>query len=130
MRCSNPDRDQLELTFEKRIRREQARMAGRAQERAVDQVENGARQSWMAAAHRVGLYLARSGEAFTSADVRDRLGQLRPELTTRDERALGAVMRRLAKAGEIRPTGQYVASGRARNHHRPMREWRGSGRRQ
>jgi len=73
----------------------------------------------------MGLHLANLGSPFTAADLRDRMEVLFPEVSVPDDRALGAVMRRLRKEGFITPTGRYVENKRRRNHNRPLREWVG-----
>ena len=96
-----------------------------AQRRAVDRAETRARIRFMDVAIDGGIWLANQGEPFTSGDLRDAIARNYPGVEAPDDRALGAVMRKLAKARVIEPTGRYVPSGRASNHNRPMREWRG-----
>lgn len=93
---------------------------------AMNISENNANKSFMEVAIVSGLYLSKTNETFTSADIRDLMEEKFPTLSTHDDRALGAVMRKLSRNGIIHPTGRYVSSKRARNHNRPLREWRGT----
>ena len=97
-----------------------------AQKRAVDRVEAHAKARFMIIAYRAGVYLAGEPNPFTSGDLRDLITTHYPGVSTHDDRALGAVMRRLSRKGLIAPTGRYIKSERRRNHNRPMREWVGT----
>jgi hypothetical protein len=57
---------------------------------------------------------------FTSDEVWDLLGEDRPD----EPRALGSVMKAMARDGLIRQTGQYRKSGRVDCHARPVAVWR------
>ena len=45
-------------------------------------------------------------------------------LTTHDSRALGPVMKRLARDGYIAPTDEFVKGTRRSRHSAPLRVWR------
>jgi hypothetical protein len=47
----------------------------------------------------------------------------RPAGTPREPRAMGALMRRLQKAGVIYPLNKWVPSSRSACHSRPVRVW-------
>jgi hypothetical protein len=57
---------------------------------------------------------------FTSDEVWDVLGDDRPD----EPRALGAVMKAMARDGLIRATGEYRKSARVDCHARPVAVWR------
>ena len=88
--------------------------------------ERNANATFIEIAMSAGTHLANQGVPFTSADIRDLMEKKFPTLSTHDDRALGAVMRKLSSNGTIRPTGRYVNSKRTRNHNRPLREWEGT----
>ena len=100
--------------------------AGRdARDRAIQRVEDAADATFVVAFTEQVRHFAARGVPFTSADARDRLRWRRPHVKTHDDRAIGAVMKSLHKAGIIEPTGRYISQQRKRNHCRPLREWRG-----
>lgn len=78
---------------------------------------------WKEVARQVVLDLAQSGVPFIGDDVWTKLEAL--DVETHDNRALGAVMRKLATEGRIRKTGRYVPSKRRRMS--PLVEWVGDG---
>lgn len=92
---------------------------------SLEAVARHASERFLKLAYEVGRDVALRGQPFTSADVRDEMARLHPTVVTHDDRALGVVMKRLARESAIRATGRYVTSARARNHNRPMREWVG-----
>ena len=106
-------------------RKARKRVARVTAEKAIDLVEQSAHREFINVAQRAGVWLAGKGEPFTAADVRDAMQRNYPNVKTHDDRALGAVMRGLAKRGVISATGRYVKSNRLRNHNRPLREWVG-----
>ncbi len=88
---------------------------------AVDSVGRHANSDWIAAAEFYGRLVARSHPTLTSLDVIDRIPAY---FSTSEPRALGAVMRSLARAGVIKRTDSFVQSNLRRNHNRPVRVWR------
>jgi hypothetical protein len=90
---------------------------------AIDAVEAASSKKFLEKAYAAGAMLARRGVTFTSADIRDLLDSRYPGLKTKDDRALGAVMRSLSRDGVIEKTPMMRASGRTRNHNRPMAVW-------
>lgn len=83
------------------------------------------RPSWLRGIEAEVLACARDGE-FTSDDVWRRVSA-RPELATDEPRALGNVLRRMARAGTIVATGEWRRSSRAACHGRPVQVWRAVG---
>jgi hypothetical protein len=76
----------------------------------------------MASATQAGGWVARHFSRFTTDEVWERL---RPTgLRTPEHRAMGSVMRGLAKAGLCVRTNEVQESSRAGCHHRPLRVWR------
>lgn len=64
---------------------------------------------------------ARLGE-FTSDDVWAELAA--SEVSTHEHRAMGAVIRRAARAGWCAPTSEFSLSRRPQRHRAPLRVWR------
>ncbi len=80
--------------------------------------------NWLRAAETSVRWLARSlPNGFTTDDVWQHLDTLGMTGQVHDNRALGPVMLRFAKAGIIVATGNYVPS--ARRHCAPIKVWRG-----
>lgn len=97
-----------------------SRPAGRAaRDTAIDAVRGAAPDSWLAEAKRCVLRLARTLDSFTTDDVWMELAGFRPP----EPRALGAVMRDLARAGKVTATEKYRQSARKACHARPLRVW-------
>lgn len=63
--------------------------------------------------------VARLGEPFTTDDVWKAAGPCE----SHDPRVMGAVMRRLQRAGHARPTNRYESSELVACHARPKRVW-------
>jgi hypothetical protein len=84
------------------------------------------RRHWLLAASIAALLaLALPASARDAAgDVAEAVATYHPATTTHEPRALGAVMRQLARDGVIEPTDTYAPSGRSQNHNRPQRIWR------
>ncbi len=116
--------EQRELWGAKGVTAGKASPGAKARDDAIDRVETNADPNFKYLAYKAGCDLASRGQPFTSADIRDYLQRRHPKVKTHDDRALGPVMRRLQGHGVIEPTGQYVPQPRARNHCRPLREWR------
>lgn len=98
--------------------------SGRAKEArdgAMSRVDQHADESWKDAAYRIITQLARERDYFTTDDVLKRLELL--DVETHELRALGPVMRHMARQGVIEPKG-YTASSRVVSHARPKRLWR------
>lgn len=92
-----------------------------ARDEAIERVEEHAKSSWIAEATRSVMDLARKGREFTTDDVWKALRST--GVTTPEPRAMGAVMRRLAKSGVIRNTRRTVESDRPECHRRPVTVW-------
>jgi hypothetical protein len=88
---------------------------------AIEQVEQNANPDWLETARLVVVSLAKTGQPFTADDVWDKLAG--HSAVTHEPSALGAVMRKVASAGLIRATGDYVKSRRPEAHQRPIRVW-------
>ena len=97
--------------------------AERAKIIAIDRVEAGADDSWLAAAHLVVKTLAKVEDYFTTDLVWERLEFLGVE-QPQEPRAMGAVIRRAVREGLIEATGRYEPSGRVDCHARPCMVWR------
>lgn len=98
--------------------------AGKARDEAVARVEANAQPDWLETARRIVLAISAGGE-FTTDDVWTGLASA--SVATHEPRALGAVLRRLAKEGHIVKTGQYRPSTRKECHARPVPVWRRRG---
>lgn len=83
-------------------------------------VEHNADPDWMRTATQAVLDLP-IGEQFTTDAVWAALAGT--DAITHEPRALGALMRRLARAGAIAKTGDYLPSGRRECHMRPVPVW-------
>ena len=103
-----------------------ARPVREVREAAIDRVEAGADPEWMSAALSAIRRLAARGLPFTTTRVWEEMGQAAP---TREPRAMGAAIRRAARAHIIQPRmcdrcgRQETADGPGRNHGRPMALW-------
>ena len=88
---------------------------------AVARVERNADSEWLLWAERAVVEAA-ADNRFTTDDVWHLLDAWRVE-APHEPRALGAVMRRMARVGVIRSTGEYVKSERVECHGRPIVVW-------
>lgn len=79
---------------------------------------------WISAAYEAARALAQGGRPFLSETILDAVGGP-PEGV--DARALGSVLRTLARQGVIRATGRFVPGASASRHGAPVREWEGVG---
>ena len=89
---------------------------------AIDRVESNASHKWLYWAKKAVSRASQEG-AFTSDDVWHWLEVWDVE-SPREPRALGAVIRKMARDGQIRSTGDFVKSTRAECHGRPVAVWR------
>lgn len=89
---------------------------------ALERVEANADKDWMRAARDAVAALALAGGSFTTDDA---WKLLREVPVPREPRAMGAVIRELARMGLILPTGEYRKSERPDCHRRPVAVWRG-----
>lgn len=89
-------------------------------DQAIQTADEHADPEWRDAALAAGRRAAARLDLLTSDDVRREI----QGASTHEPRALGAVMRALAKEGIIVATDRYVKSGRVEAHDRPMRCWR------
>lgn len=94
------------------------REAVAAADAAIQQAEEHADGAWLVAAQAVVRHLAETRREFTTDDV------WRSLASTREPRALGAVMRWAAAAGLVENTHQTVPSTRPECHARPVAVWR------
>lgn len=92
-------------------------------EEALTRVEANANDEWKATAVRIVTRLAESGYLFTTDDVWGMLEAA--DVHTHEPRALGAIMRSLAKNGKIMDAGGYRNSTRPECHQRPVKVWVG-----
>ena len=94
--------------------------AEQARDEAIARVEAHAPEGWLQRAHDTVQLVALARFDFTTDQVWDALGEDRPQ----EPRALGAVMKAMARDGKIRATGEYRKSHRADCHARPVAVWR------
>ena len=94
-----------------------------ARDRAMRAVEQNTDPEWSNVAEQVLRDMAASGEPFITDWLWPVLEQA--GVVCHDNRALGPIVRRLAKQGVIRKTGVYVPS--TRRHMTPVPEWVGTG---
>lgn len=85
----------------------------------LDQVEANADSSWLYGAEAAIRYLAANGARFTGADVLKLLEEW--NLKTHENRALGAIIRKMAKRGVIEATSDWRPTG---SHGRLQKVWR------
>ena len=88
--------------------------------RAISVVGAHAPADWMTRAREAVRVVAMSRFDFTTDHVWEVLGEDRPP----EPRALGSVLKQLAREGRIRQTGEYRKSDRVENHRRPVAVWR------
>tara|TARA_R110000824_G_scaffold93279_2_gene225722 strand:+ start:492 stop:899 length:408 start_codon:yes stop_codon:yes gene_type:complete len=86
---------------------------------AVNRVERNADEEWMEVAFKVVVALSRARAEFTTDSVWRRL-----DSAPHEPRAMGAVMRRAARAGLCVKTDRVVESKKISNHRRPIAIWR------
>jgi hypothetical protein len=94
--------------------------AEEARDQAIARVEANAPEGWVQRARDTVNLIALSRFDFTTDEVWDALGEDRPP----EPRALGAVMKSMARDGYIRATGEYRKSSRVDCHARPVAVWR------
>ena len=87
---------------------------------ALERVEGNADARWKDACVDTIHRLALEREDFTTDDVWEAMD---PEARTHERRAMGAMMRRAADRGWIRPTTLYKPTARPEAHGRPVRVW-------
>ena len=91
-----------------------------ARDAAMQQVEEHARTKWQIAAMYAIWATAQGYHDF----IVDMVWTFMPEgVTTHENRAMGPMMVRAAKAGWITPTDQYRLSERVTSHRNPRRIW-------
>lgn len=91
---------------------------------ALIAVEIAADPEWFATCEEAVRTLAKRNDRFTTDDVWDLLDG--SGVSTKEPRAMGAVVRKIAAEGVIASTGEYWLSRRPESHRRPMRVWRGT----
>lgn len=97
------------------------RQGSTAADAAAQAAEDAADPAWRWAAKVFLREAIRSGEPFTSADITERLRE--SGFSTRDGRALGAIIRSASRAGLIKPTGRVLTSPLPDHHSGLSREW-------
>jgi hypothetical protein len=85
---------------------------------AMRSVERNAGRAWSNHVLDVTRRVATTSAELTVDDITPHIAE-----PVHDTRALGPVMRRAARLGYIRPTGQYRTSERPETHSRPLRVW-------
>lgn len=90
---------------------------------AIARADEHAEPDWRDVAFAAVKRLAARHVRFTPDDVWAEMPDDAP--TTHEGRAMGAVMRRAARAHLIAPTGEWVPSIRPEHHAGPKRVWRG-----
>lgn len=95
--------------------------AKQARDLALAQVEQNARQDWLAAAATAVAMLSMFETEFTSDDVWECLAEVEAPA---EPRALGAVMVAAARSGLIEKTDRVRNSVRVECHARPVAVWR------
>ena len=92
-------------------------------EDALEAVEAAADPRWIDTCEKFVRHLASLGGRFTTDDVWNLLDET--GLTTKEPRAMGAVIRKMAAARVIIGAGEYWVSQRPECHQRPVKVWRG-----
>ncbi len=93
--------------------------SGCAADEAIEAVGAGADRAWLIEARAVVLEVAGSLDEFSTDDVW-KMGLQKP----REPRALGYVMRELARGGFIELTGNHHRTAQALRHRAPVMLWR------
>lgn len=91
-------------------------------EKAMQTAEANASKTWKEHVRRVIEELALDREPFTSDDIHDRID---PEYQTLEKRAMGPILRAVAKDGKIRKLDQVRVSRRPEAHQNPKQVWVG-----
>lgn len=117
------DKEREALYEAERVRRRADAQAGRhARDAALLQVEEHAQPDWKERAYAIVAHLSSVLPEFTTDNVWYQLAS--DGMETHENRAMGAIMRKAARAGLIEPTGRYAQSSRRVCHSRPMMIWR------
>jgi hypothetical protein len=93
----------------------------RARDKALDAVDGGASLLWREEALRAGIQAAGELLTITSDDIAERMESW---ARTRDNRAMGPVLLKLARQKVIEPTERFIATRRISSHGSPRRIWR------
>jgi len=88
---------------------------------AIQRSDDHADQAWKKLAVMAVEALSLRGKPFTADDLWDEMQVF--NISTHEPRALGAIMRQAARAGQIRNTGTFVKSRRPECHQRPVAVW-------
>lgn len=97
--------------------------AAAARDEAIDRVEANAADHWKAAAEFAALEVARRGKPFTTDEVWRAL-VLQGVGQPHEPRAMGAIFRKLAREGVIRPLeDDFQKSIMTACHRRPKQRW-------
>ncbi len=95
-----------------------------ARDEAIDRVEKNTNPDWAEAAYLACCLVAEEQPLFTTDNVWQKMSYLYPQFQTHEPRAIGAVMRRVAREDKICGTDDYVKSNRPECHHRPQMIWK------
>lgn len=104
-------------------RRAEAAEGRRLRDEAIAQVDEHANPDWKDDAYAAVVQLTETMSEFTTDDVWYSLKDSQRG-ATHERRAMGAIMRKAARAGLIEPTERYLTSTRAICHSAPKRVWR------
>lgn len=96
--------------------------ANDAKEEAIAHVGINADPAWITTCYNIIVAVAFNKQRFTSDDVWAELDKSKIE-APHEPRALGAVLKQVAKEGLIRATDEWVPSKRVACHARPVRCW-------
>ena len=93
-------------------------------DQAINQVQRNADADWFTEAVEAVRWISEITLYFTTDDVWEYLKMTSPELSTHDNRAMGAVMKFCQKKKFVEPTDDYWQSKRPQAHARPIRVWK------
>jgi hypothetical protein len=89
----------------------------------MDRAERHADPYWWRCMMECGKIVAEQKPYFTSDDIEFARRERFPDAATHEHRAVGPLMKQLAKLEYCEPTKEWVESRQEVNHSRPMRMW-------
>jgi hypothetical protein len=89
----------------------------------MDRAERHADPHWWAAMLESGKEVALRKPFFFTDDIVKYCSEHHPNATTHEHRAIGPLMRELARMEVCEPTQDWVPSSQKQNHKRPMQVW-------
>jgi len=98
-------------------------MADNGKRDGMDRAERHADEHWWQCMLECGLAVAERKPWFYTDDIVKLCASRHPNATTHEQRAIGPLMRALARAGVCERTGDFVPSTQRQNHSRPMQVW-------